>query len=117
MIKKFPSRLRQSIIWELQGGNKIDDWYFLKDHTIIIRYGYFENPFFFHKYVTTQLYSIDMGRQMCAIEIKYGFAGIFKSIIDISTTTKNFNLLELGCKDNIANFIIQNFKLDMVEAP
>lgn len=67
--------------------------------------------------MTTHLYSIEMGRQICAIETKYGSRGSFKSIIDIPATTKNFTLLELGCKDSIAYFIVQNFKLDMIEAP
>jgi len=58
-----------------------------------------------------------MGRKICAIETKYGFEGNFKSIVDISTSTKNFTLLEIGCKDSIVEFIIQNFKLDMVEDP
>lgn len=58
-----------------------------------------------------------MGRKICAIETKYGSGGSFKSIVDIPVSTKNFTLLEIGCKDSIAKFIIQNFKLDMAKAP
>jgi len=82
-----------------------------------MRYGYFEKSFFLPKYVTPLLYSIEMGRKICAIETKYGFEGSFKSIVDIPNSTKNFTLLELGCKDSIAKFIVQNFKLDMSKAP
>lgn len=63
------------------------------------------------------MYSIDMGRKMCDIEIKYGSEGNFKPMVNILTTTENFTLLEIGCSDSIANFIVYNFKLDMVEAP
>jgi len=101
---------------ELQGGNKVDDWYILKNHTMIMRYGYFEKPFFLPKYVNPQLYSINMGKKICAIETKYGSKGSFKSIVDIPSFTKNFTLLEVGCKDSIAEFIVQNFKLDMAKA-
>jgi len=62
LIEKLLSRLQKSTMKELQGGNKIDDWYFLRDCTIIIRYGYFEKPFLLPKYVTPQLYSIEMER-------------------------------------------------------
>jgi len=104
-------------MWELQGGKQIGDWHFLKDRIMIMRYGYFEKPFFLPKYVTPQLYSIEKGRKICAIETKYGFGGSFKSIIDIPSSTKNFTLLEVGCRDRIAYFIVQNFKLDMAESP
>jgi len=82
-----------------------------------MRYGYFEKLFLFPKYVTPQLYSTYMDRKICAIETKYGSRGSFKSIIDILSSTKNFTLLEVGCKDSIAKFIVQNFKLDMAKAP
>ena len=68
--------------------------------------GILRNPFFLPKYITTQLYSIEMGRQMYAIETKYGFEGNFKPIIYISATTEDFTLLEIGCKDSIADFIV-----------
>jgi len=45
------------------------------------------------------------------------FEGNFKSIVDILVSTKNFTLLDIGCKDSIAEFIVYNFKLDMVEDP
>jgi len=47
-----------------------------------------------------------MGRQICAIETKYGFGGNFKSIVDILASAKNFTLLEIGFKDSIAEFIV-----------
>lgn len=52
LIEKLSSRLCKSTMRELQGGNKIDDWYFLRDHTVIIMYGYFEKYFLLPKYVT-----------------------------------------------------------------
>ena len=58
-----------------------------------------------------------MGRQICAIDTKYGFECNFKSIVDIPASTENVTLLEIGCKDRIAKFFVQNFKLDMVEDP
>ena len=54
---------------------------------------------------------------MCAIETKYWFRGNFKPIVNILITTKNFTLLEIGCKDSIIDFIEYNFKLEMVDAP
>lgn len=52
-----------------------------------------------------------MGRKICVIEIKYGFGGNFKPNVNMLTTTKNCTLLEIGSKDSIADFILQNFKL------
>lgn len=54
---------------------------------------------------------------MCTIKTKYGFGGNFKPMIKMPATTTNFTLLEIGCKDEITNFIIQNFKLDSVDSP
>lgn len=102
---------------ELQGGNNIGDWYFLKNCIIIKRYGYFENPILLPKFVTPKLYSLEMGRKMCAIETKYGSRGNFKLSIKMPATTTNITLIEIGCKDELANFIVQNFKLDSVDAP
>jgi len=76
-----------------------------------------KNLFYYQSMLPPQLYSIEMERQICAIKTKYGFGGNFKSIIDILASTKYFTLLEIGCKDSIAKFIIHNFKLDMVEDP
>lgn len=117
LIGKPPNRLRQTTIRELEGGNNISDQYLLKDQTIIIRYGYFEKLFFLPKFVTTQLYFIEMGSQMCAIETKYGSEGNFKPIVNISAIIENFTLLEIGYKDSIVEFITQNFKLEMVDSP
>lgn len=58
-----------------------------------------------------------MGRQMCAIEIKYGYGVNFKPIVNMLTTTENFTLLEIGCKESIIDFIVQNFKLEMTYSP
>lgn len=91
---------------ELQGGNNIGDRYFLKNSIVIISYGYFENPFFLLKFVTPKLYSLEMGRKMCAIETKYGSGGNFKPIIKMPATTTNFTLIEIGCTDELAKFIV-----------
>jgi len=45
LIGRLPSRPHKSTFQELQGESNICDWYFLKDRTMIMRYGYFENPF------------------------------------------------------------------------
>ena len=58
-----------------------------------------------------------MGRKMCAIETKYGVGGNFKPIINMSIISENFTLLEIGYKDSIVDFIVQNFKLYMVGSP
>lgn len=54
---------------------------------------------------------------MCAIKTKYGFGGNFKPIIKMLAIAKKFTLLEIGFKDELAQFIVQNFKLDMVNSP
>lgn len=54
---------------------------------------------------------------MCAIETKQGSRGNFKPIIKMLATTANFALIEVGCKYELVDFIVHNFKLDMVEAP
>jgi len=54
---------------------------------------------------------------MCVIETKYGSEGNFKPMVNILATTKKFTLLEIGCKDSIENFIVQNFKLEMENTP
>lgn len=54
---------------------------------------------------------------MCVIETKYGFKGNFKLIIKMPTTATNFNLIEIGCKDQLENFILHTFKLDRFDAP
>jgi len=58
-----------------------------------------------------------MGRQMCVIKIKYGSGSNFKPIIKMLAIAKNFTLFEIGCKDELAQFIVQNFKLDMADSP
>ena len=52
LTSRITHKLHQSIMDELHGGNKIGDWYFLKNHTIVTRYDYSKIPFLHPKYVT-----------------------------------------------------------------
>lgn len=45
LMGKVTHRLHRSIMQELQGGNINNDWYFLNNHTIIIRYAIFKAHF------------------------------------------------------------------------
>lgn len=82
-----------------------------------MRYGFYEEPFLLSKFVTSLLYYLEMGRQMVIIEFKYGFRGNFKPIIKISAIIGTLTLIEMNCKEEIKQFIIENFKLTKVDAP
>jgi len=115
MLKgKIVYRLHQ-IGQELEGENKIEYWYFLKEMMVIIRCGYFENLFLLPKFVTPQIYYLKMGRQISAIETKYGSSGNFKPMIKMSVVVRTFILIEVDCKEELSNFIIKNFKLEKIE--
>lgn len=53
-----------------------------------------------------------MGRKMIPIETMYIFGGNFKSIIKILIIASSFTLIEVDCKDELSNFIVQKFKLE-----
>lgn len=54
---------------------------------------------------------------MIIIESRYGFEDNFKLVIKILTIEGNLTLLDINFKDEIVDFLIQNFKLDKMELP
>lgn len=54
---------------------------------------------------------------MAIIESRYGFGGNFIPITKMLATVVILKLLDANCKDEVANLLIHNFKLDKVELP
>lgn len=69
-----------------------------------MRYRYLKPDFLLPNFVTSQLYSLEMGRKMIIINLRYGFEGNFKLIIKMMATMATLTLLYVNCKEAITNF-------------
>lgn len=53
---------------------------------------------------------------MATIKSKYGSGGNFKLVIKLPTIAIILTLIDVNCKDEIDQFMIQNFNLNKVDA-
>lgn len=113
LIRGFKPRLNKRIIDELQVGE--GDWYFLKNHMVVIRYGFFEAPFLLSKHPLEVLASLEMARQVAIIEKKFGSGGNLKIIYNVPTTIGTITLLDVDCVDEIRCFIVDNFIISRIQ--
>lgn len=60
LTEKYLPRLIVDIKNELTIG--IKDYYFLKEHIVVIRYGYFDAPFLLHNYPSLVLIALKMAK-------------------------------------------------------
>jgi len=58
-----------------------------------------------------------MGRKINTIETKYRSSDNFKPIIKMPAMANIFTLIEVNCKEELSDFIVQNFKLEKIEYP
>lgn len=56
-----------------------------------------------------------MCRKIAIIEFKYGFGGNFKPIIKLQATIGILTFPDVNYKNEIHQFLVQNFKLNKVE--
>lgn len=95
----------------------IDNWYFLKDQMVILRYGFFDDPFLVPKHPPIVLISLKMAQQVVEIESKFGFEGNFKTIYSFPSAIGSITMMEIDYAKDIKRFIIDNFKVVKARDP